>query len=515
MWGRWAWALAAVVAAGALVRLWGLGRQSLWVDEIITLKTASVGGRFGISDFFGTIQGPLHALLIHWISRLSTSEAALRSVSAVAGIATIPVVAEIGRRMFDRRTGFIAALLFAVSPYSVWYSQEVRNYSLLILAAAVALLAVWRIAHERRGWLGGYAGSTLAALYLNMSAVFMAVGQGLYLLVRLASRRRRLAGWLVAAAIVVALFVPGMLSVVGWAESGGVDEHVGLVTEAEPGELLRGETTFTPAALPYAFFAMAYGYSLGPSLTELHVGSPAAAFLEHLPVVLPAGLLLLAACCLGLLRLWGRRDAAALLLVTLLVPALGAIVLALANVKPFNVRYLSPGFPALILVIAAGVGMLRRRAAALLCAGLVVLCGLSLRNYHVDAAYGREDVRSAVEFVEEREEPGDVILVPVVRDVFRHYYDGPAELVVLYPAQTGSDEEVARRLGELLGGARRVWFIDSRWWHVDPQRRIPEYLGQVYSSSERVVYPGVAVRLFEMRREPAARTAVEDSHGNE
>ena len=496
-WGRWAWALIAVVAVGAFVRLWGLGRQSLWVDEIITLKAAGVGGAFTWSDFVGNIQGPLHAFIVHWVSRLSTDEVALRAVSAVAGILTIPTVAELGRRMFDRRTGFVTALLLAVSPYSVWYSQEVRNYSLLTLAAAWATLAVWHIAHERRGGTASYVASTVAALYLNMSAIFMAAGHGLYLVLRLRRSRRRLLGWLTAAVLIVALFTPGMWSLMRWAQSGGIGEHVGLPTEAEPEELLRGETTFAPGALPYAVFAMGYGYTLGPSLTELHVQSPLSAFLEYLPVVAVAGLVLAAALLLGLVRLWFRREAGLLLLLTFLVPAVGAVVLALANVKPFNVRYLTPGLPALLLFAGAGIGLLRRRPAALLCAALVVFCGLSLRNYHAVPAYGRDDVRSAVEFVEGREEPGDVILAPVVRDVFRHYYDGPAELVVLYPGQTGSDEEVARRLGELLTDARRVWFIDSRWWHVDPQRRIPSYLGRVYETVELATFPGVAIALYQ------------------
>ncbi|MBD3368547.1 MAG: hypothetical protein GF405_10335 [Candidatus Eisenbacteria bacterium] len=512
-WGRWTWALVAVVVTGACVRLWGLGSQSLWVDEIITLKAADVGGTFGPSDFVGTIQGPLHAFIVHWISRLSMDEAALRSVSAAAGILTIPVVAELGLRMFDRRTGFVAALLFALSPYSVWYSQEVRNYSLLILASALATLAVWRLLHDRRPPFASYVAATVSALYLNLSAVFMAAGHGLYLLLGLRSSRRRLLAWAAAAVLIVVLFVPGMWSIVRWAGAGGVDDHVGLATAVDEEDLLRGDTTFTPAALPYSIYAMVYGYSLGPTLTELHTRPPMEAILSHTPIVAAGGLVMAAALLLGLVRLWTRRKAGALVLVTIIVPALGAVVLALANIKPFNVRYLSPGMPALVMLAAAGVGMLRRRPAALLCAALVVLCGLSLWNYHADPSYGREDVRSAVEFVEQRERPGDVIFVPVVRDVFRHYYDGGAELVVLYPGQAGSDAEVSRRVPDLLGDAERVWFVESRWWHVDPGRRIPTYLDAFYRPVEEASFPGVTVTLYGARSEAGPGSDVsEGSH---
>ena len=138
-------ALLGLIVLGALLRFYGLGSQSLWVDEVMTLRAANVGGEMGLRTALWNIQGPFHTALVRWVSMFSTSEAALRCLSAVAGVAVIPVVYLLGRDMVDRKAGLMAAALLAVSPFAVWYSQEVRNYSFVILFAATSTLLAWRI----------------------------------------------------------------------------------------------------------------------------------------------------------------------------------------------------------------------------------------------------------------------------------------------------------------------------------------------------------------------------------
>ena len=64
----------------------------------------------------------------------------LRSLSALAGVATIPVAFLLGRELRGRRAGLIAAALVAVNPMLIWYSQEARAYALLVLFCALSLL---------------------------------------------------------------------------------------------------------------------------------------------------------------------------------------------------------------------------------------------------------------------------------------------------------------------------------------------------------------------------------------
>ncbi|MEE8572018.1 MAG: hypothetical protein V3T20_02040, partial [Gemmatimonadota bacterium] len=138
------------------------------------------------------------------------------------------------------------------------------------------------------------------------------------------------------------------------------------------------------------------------------------------------------------------------------------------------------------------------RWGALLLAGLVVFSVVSLGGYYWNPEYEREDVRAAARYVTDNELTGDVVLVPVVRDVFTHYFLGQAESFVLYPPQARSSEEVQRRVEAGAAGYRRLWMVDSRLWDVDPAGRIQAYLSAHYTELERREFPGVVVSLYSL-----------------
>ncbi len=484
-----------LVLLGALLRFYKLGEQSLWVDEILTLQAANIGESLGFRDVFTNIQGPLHALLIHFIAKLSTSEVALRSLSAVAGAGTIPLIYLLGRDMAGRRTGLVAATLFAMSPFSIWYSQEVRNYSSLILLSTVSTLAAWRIiARGDRAWVL-YVVSVTLGLYSNLSAAFLWLAHTIFGVGRL-MRDRRLWRWAAACLVIAALVVPLFLGVTRWVEVDGVAERVVVAPLAPEDELVRGATTFSPMAVPYSVFAMLYGFGLGPSSYELHTDSPSGAFLRYLWLVVPAGLVAAAGFLLGFRWLWHKGEAGRLVASVVIVPFVAAALLALLNIKPFNVRYVAVMLPVVIVTLSAGVVSLPMRRGAWLWVAVALFSLVSLRNHYFVPAYAREDIRGAARYVSENERPGDIVLVPVVRDVFTFYFDGQAEHFVLYRGQTGSAEAVERVLDERTDGFTRLWFVDSRLWHMDAARRTPSVLEERYEKLDTRSFSGATVSLY-------------------
>mgnify|MGYP003932949007 CR=1 FL=1 len=487
-----------LTAVGALLRFYRLGHQSLWVDEILTLQAANVGGTLTLRDIVWNIQGPLHATLTHFVAKLSTSEPALRAASAVAGTATIPVVCLLGRDMAGRRVGLLAAALTTFSPFAVWYSQEVRNYSFLMLLAAASTLLVWRLLKmRRRGWWI-YVLTMAMAIQSNLSAVFLASAHNIFAAPRAIRDRRLMGRWVAAYVVILILSLPIFLGVVRWVEVDDVGGRIGPISEASEPELLRGETTFTPAAVPYAFFALAYGYSLGPSLTELHLRPPMQAYLSDFWLIAPAGLLLAAAVLLGIRALCRRRAALLLLASMVVVTLAGAALLAFMNVKPFNARYVAVMFPALVVLVSAGVASLGRARGALLFSALAFFLLLSLGGYYFNPRYYREDVRAAAGYIEARERSGDAVLVPVVRDVFRFYYGGDLMDYAAYRSQTSSDAAVDELVSRVSAGHSRLWFVQSRLWRVDPEGRVAALIRDRYRPLDEVDFPGVRGTLFEL-----------------
>ncbi len=497
--GSVTWWLVALTVAAVVLRLYRIGWQSFWVDELWTLKAAGVGGTLTAASLFANVQGPGHAALVHLVSTLTSSEAALRGISAVFGTLTIPIVYLLGAETVDRRTGLIAAVLATVSPFLIWYSQELRNYAMLVFFSAAATLAVWRLVSSRaRPWVS-YAATIALAGLSNLSSVFLAAAHWVFALPRMREDRRFLVQWVTAYAVVLIVLSPWIWGVSHWVRVDRVGERVTAPVGAEERQLLRGETTFTPMAIPYSVFAMVYGYSVGPSSAELHTLGPAAAFRAHGPVVLGALALMAVAGFSGLAVFLRDRQRLRLLLSVALVPMAAVTLLAVLNIKVFNARYVAVMTPLVLVVLAAGVRRLPAPGAWVVGAGIVGLSLFGVGNYYWEPDYWREDVRSAVRYIESAELDGDVVLVPVVTDVFDHYHGGDAPRFLLYPGQCGSDEEVAERVDAGTRGHLRLWLVRSRLWHADPDDRITSYVNAGHRLLQSASFPGVEVDLYELR----------------
>jgi mannosyltransferase len=182
------WLVAGLTALGAVLRFATLGVQAYHHDEIVTASRVLRVGLGHAMDAVGFSESapPLYyALAWFWTQATGTSEWGLRSLSALAGVATIPVVYLIGRELRGRSTGLLAAALVAVNPMLLWYSQEARAYSLLALFCSLSLLFTVRAVRdgERRDFRAWGVFSALA-LATHYFAVFPLLAEVLLLLRR-------------------------------------------------------------------------------------------------------------------------------------------------------------------------------------------------------------------------------------------------------------------------------------------------------------------------------------------
>ncbi|MBM4118096.1 hypothetical protein FJ251_10230, partial [bacterium] len=368
------WLLPALVGLALLLRLYRLTALGFWVDEIFTVKAVRHLREIDAGHFFADLHGPLYSGLAALLAPLLPGEW-LRLLSAVAGALSVWLVHAWVRRVAGPPAAALAGLLAALSPFAVWYGQELRNYSLVLLLAPACLLAAegWRAeGGPRRGAFLALVLCAWLGLLANLSFLLFLLGLGLALIVGAGAgpaRRRVLGRLLAAAGLVLVLSLPWLLSFI---------EQMApqrLVTPAPAWDEapLRGETTFTPLALPYTVFTLLAGYSYGPSLEELHHGAGAAAR-AHLPALALAGIVFAGLLVAGFLGVSPRRR---LELAIVVIVALGlASFLALRNFKVYNVRYVSMLWPLLLLLMAQGLLSLRirwlRLAASLLLGGVLV-----------------------------------------------------------------------------------------------------------------------------------------------
>src|ERR1700694_2716995 len=128
------WVLAFVaMALGGWLRWSGLGRQSLWVDEMSSFGMADTGLRQIIPTVLSfDAHPPLYIFLVHFAHfhfHLGTVDS-VRVPSLLVGITTIGVVYALGRVLVGRVAAILSTLLVVLSPLVVWYSRGGRVFAL-------------------------------------------------------------------------------------------------------------------------------------------------------------------------------------------------------------------------------------------------------------------------------------------------------------------------------------------------------------------------------------------------
>jgi uncharacterized membrane protein len=480
-----------------ILRLYRIGAQSLWVDELLTINQGNQPGHSLWEQFLDDVQSPLPMVLVAWLRRSSPAEAWLRLPGAVLGAFSVPLLYEVGRRLHGARTGLFAALLLAIHPFHIWHAQEVRGYAYLLFfglaAIVVALSAGERLA---RGRAVAFALLGSAAALCNLQGLFWMGGFALGLLAAGRIRRRDAVRWTLAFTLLLAITLPW------WSASLRIHESKRLLPGQETGEPLRGKTTMTAWAIPYAGYVLAVGTTLGPSPRELQeaAGRDPAAGLSlprrHLPLVLAVSALAATLAVAGLSAL--RRRAVEPLLWAA-VPVAIALLLALRNIKPFNPRYTIAALPTLLLVMGAGFQRLPRRSALLLMVGWLAVSGVALARYYFVPDYQREDVRAAARLVEAREGREDLVLAPTIGHVFLYYYRGSSPVRVYLPAGWPSPPSVADVVEDRTAEKRYLWYVRARAWVDDPHGELRATLDRRFPRVGVFRLPGVEVLLYDRR----------------
>jgi 4-amino-4-deoxy-L-arabinose transferase-like glycosyltransferase len=212
---RTALILAGITVAAAVLRFWGLGHQSFWYDEGLTVMEVhySLGRMLGLLPHIESNPPVYYTLVWAWTRIFGFGEAGFRSLSAVAGVATVPALYGVGAKLVSRRAGLVAAALAAFNPFLIWYSQEARSYSLAVLFATLSWLA---FAHLRSPdasarWFVAWGVAAALTIATHYYGVLAAAPQAAWLLV---ARRRERKAWLAlgAVAVVGAALLPLVLA---------------------------------------------------------------------------------------------------------------------------------------------------------------------------------------------------------------------------------------------------------------------------------------------------------------
>jgi len=488
-----------MIVAAAL-RLFRLGHQSLWVDEAFSWHNAGVAAPWGPARYLADVHGPLYGVILHLWTRLAgDSEWALRLPSAVLGVALVAAIARLSARWLGEETAAPAAWLAAGSPFLVWYGQEVRAYTLLMLCACLASLALLAM-HEgvTRLRLSGYLAAAWVGLLSNLSfAMLLPVHFRWWLATpgHPIARLARLAGVGLVLLLLVSPWVGPIRRVWAWQRL-----EPAHVTEA--GETpLRGAGAFHAAAIPFAAASFSVGYTLGPSLRALRAHPGLGTLRPHVLALGAAAIVFGALTVLGA-RALHRRGRLGEGLVWLLAPVLLVSYFAIQNFKVFHPRYLSVALPAYLALLAAGLADLRPRARSAVGAAVAILWGVSLWHHFFDPRYAKEDMRSAGALLTARASSGEKILAVNTEMLLFYYYRGPAPISEYWLGWASDPGLCEHHIRRLSSGTTGVWIVWSRGEDLDPTGAFARDLATLHPEAEQFQFDGV--RIWHFRRPKSA-----------
>ena len=429
-----------ILLAAFLLRMYRLGVASLWYDETVSTFLAQQDLVTLTRHTAGDIHPPLYYYVLHFWGQLAGwSQFSFAFVSLIFGMLIIVLAYRVAREWFNARVALVATLLVAASPYNLWYSQEVRMYTmgaLLGLASTYFFVRVLaKTTDDRRQTTDNnssrtsklsriltrdfiaYAVVSALGMYTLYYFAFLLVFQNLAALTWLILKQRseilqhksEITSWVLSQIAILVLYLPWL--------------PIAFRQATDPPVPPWRSFTALPNVLIESFSALSLGQSLDPELTW--------------PILFFIAVLVVFALWRGnhLFARSSNHPGGLFLLGYSFIPVLVIFILSLW--KPlYHVRYVflySPGFYILLALGLASVFSFRinygKYATSMLAGGLLLAAaiGYSDYNFWFDPRYAHDDLRDAVHYLVQHWRPGDAILINAgyTYTAFDYYSDLP------------------------------------------------------------------------------------------
>ncbi|MFB6227928.1 MAG: glycosyltransferase family 39 protein [Halobacteriales archaeon] len=491
-------AILAILLGGAALRLYALGRESFWIDELYSISDALGNTTIELLTELPVVKNhtpAYYVFLRQWERLTGITEVGLRLPAVLAGVGTIYVVYLVGTRLFDPRRGAIAAGLVALSRYHIAHSQEVRMYAFVGLLTGISFywLVELNETYTRRS-LAGYLLTTALLVYTHPYGVFVILGQNVYVWARLAvsaDLAHDVRRWLSVQTGLGVLLVPyGVIVVRKLAATVG-GGSVPLDWRTPPDLATIIGTPIGHAGYP----VIPVTYEGVPvHLVSLAIGIPIVYGVLGVAVLRRTG-----ASGDAIIRGLGfrreNREGVYLCAAWLAVPILAPAVVSHLLTPIYGLRYTIGASLALFLLLAHGVTRIERRHLRYGVAGLLVLFLVVPVPVHY-AIPTNEQWRESIDYVTENAEDDDLVVFPNADTT--NAWEIYAPNATLTVREVDSEE----RWQELNGTLREhetIWVLNRTFAQSVEHRPAQVVLNDTHRMTDEKSYYGVDVYRFDRR----------------
>lgn len=463
-----------ITIIAGLIRFYNIGVRSIWLDEGITVNLASDSVRNIILNRASTgIHPPLYFIFMHfWIRVFGDSEFALRSFSAILSVLSVPIIYLIASKIFDLPTAIIATILFAFSPFQLYYSQEARMYPLVTFLSLLSLYLLYRwnkndIESKKRLSLGIIV-LNVVSLYTHIYSAFLVILENVYVFFTNFRDWRKLKHWIIYQLIILLLFAPWI--------------YVILINRTP--EVYQGKQALTLNVIKNSFIEINLGYARSIFAERNLLG-----YLFYF---------FLALFILGFLPPYGDREGFFLILLYTFIPFLLLIFISLEK-SFFSARYLSPFVVGYFILLARGIRRFRFYPLVILLLLFVIgTDSLAIYNYNNKLDYVSRPWKKLVEYMHSKTLDSTVALIttPQMYRPFSYYNRDKIRYV---PIDAFGNVPVDIYRGTYT--YRNVWLIMAGEEVSDPKLKIKTWLDSNFKMIDKVEYYKLKAYLYEIPEE--------------
>ncbi len=427
--------------------------QSLWWDEAINIVAAKENSfvdfvsRYPIGDFHPP---GFFGLIWVWGRLFGFSEISMRMPSVIFGVLAVWLTFLIAGELFDKKIARWSALLMAVSPLLIYYSQEARMYSLAVLAVLLSSYFLVSLLKLKK-WAGaGFILSNVLVLYSDYLAYLILPAQLLFVAIWYSRKLKIILGHMLVSGLFWLPWLPVFLkqlstgqdasqTLVGWKEvvGGASLKEIGLIISKS----IIGKISFSNK--------LVYG---------LIVGTIA---------------------CIQAGIIWvGWRDRhreSNFLVLWIVVPIFLAYLISfwIPILSYFRVIYV---MPAVYILISVGLSKLKSIYVLPLLTILVASSLVWLIIFWVSVQYQREDWRGVASYLSSRSQDQSVVMfedtnIPAPIRYYAHMQSSLPGLVKV-PAGQGDLVDLTAKLQDV----KKVYLVDYLVEINDPNRLLDRQL---------------------------------------
>jgi 4-amino-4-deoxy-L-arabinose transferase-like glycosyltransferase len=442
-----------ITALGFGARLYNLGVESLWYDELlqVNLALADISSMLRRLPYHAAV--PLDYLISYCWIMLGHSESWVRFPAAVAGTLTLPVAFQLGRRMLGKGPGLLFMALLTCAPFHIRYSQEVRPYALGLLGVMLFSYFIWRL-RATGNWR--YLGPLqAAALIFSLSHYFATTVFAPWLLFfgidTIFNKNRSNSPKALAGVLITGFVCLLVLAMMGWGPT------LFKVSESF-GETLVNPEQFTAA--PEEKPNLGAGPEVSQEFISRQILGPLGAGVGGVSLWL-FGLLVI----FGLLNLAAQKNykLGLLLFLWIVTPVVGIVAFLVHRGTFFAPRYIIFVLPAYFLASTMGIlflpQLLKKNGSTWLAALLFfivagsVFADLGADVYRLYYNKDKEDWRLVGDFIASNAGPNDAVIAVKAEPAMNWYYP---------PATTdGNRYSKLEIIQETVAQAERSWVILS------------------------------------------------------